>query len=86
MNTAIRNPAIINAKRGKIGVLSSKGKANIELYVTSTSVRYDIGARRDRINYLQRLPRRRGTSTPYEQTSMLRKMVLSNGMDGGKKK
>ena len=37
MNTAIRNPAIINAKRGKIGVLSSKGKANIELYATLNS-------------------------------------------------
>ena len=33
-NTAIKNPAIINAKRGKMGVLSSKGKANIEIYVT----------------------------------------------------
>ena len=34
VNTAISNPTIINAKRGKMGVLSSKGKANIELYVT----------------------------------------------------
>ena len=34
MSSAIRNPAIINAKRVKMGVLSSKGKANIELYVT----------------------------------------------------
>ena len=37
VNTAIRNPDIINAKRGKMGVLSSKGKANIELYVTLNS-------------------------------------------------
>ena len=37
MNTAIRNPAIINAKRGKMGVLSSKGKTNIYLYVTLNS-------------------------------------------------
>ena len=37
MNTAIRNPPIINAKRGKMGVLSSKGKANIELYATLNS-------------------------------------------------
>ena len=37
VNTAIRNPAIINAKRGKMGVPSSKGKANIELYVTLSS-------------------------------------------------
>ena len=34
VNTEIRNPAIINAKIGKMGVLSSKGKANIEVYVT----------------------------------------------------
>ena len=33
VNIAISNPAIINAKRGKMGVLSSKGKANIELYL-----------------------------------------------------
>ena len=38
VNTAIRNPAIINAKIGKMGVLSSKGKANIELYVTLNSL------------------------------------------------
>ena len=37
VNAAIRNPAIINAKRGKMGVPSSKGKANIELYVTLSS-------------------------------------------------
>ena len=37
VNTAIGNPAIINTKRGKIGVLSSKGKENIELYVTLNS-------------------------------------------------
>ena len=37
VNTAISNPAIINAKRGKMGVLSSKGKANIYLYVTLNS-------------------------------------------------
>ena len=36
-NTAIMNPFIINAKRGKMDVLSSKGKANIELYVTLNS-------------------------------------------------
>ena len=34
VNTTIRNPAIINAKRVKMGVLSIKGKENIELYVT----------------------------------------------------
>ena len=37
VNTAIGNPSIINAKRGKMGVLSSKGKANIELYATLNS-------------------------------------------------
>ena len=37
MNTGIRNPAIINAKSGKMGVLSSKGKIHIELYVTLNS-------------------------------------------------
>ena len=37
VNTTMRNPAKINAKRGKKGVLSSKGKANIELYVTLNS-------------------------------------------------
>ena len=34
VKTTIRNPATINAKRGEIGVLSSKGKAKIKLYVT----------------------------------------------------
>ena len=34
MNTAIRNPSIINTERVKVYLLSSKGKANIELYVT----------------------------------------------------
>ena len=37
VNTTISNPIIINAKRGKMGVLSSKGKANIEIYVTLNS-------------------------------------------------
>ena len=37
MNTTIRNPSIINAKRGKMGVLSLKGKTKIELYVTLNS-------------------------------------------------
>ena len=66
VNTAIWNPAIINAKGGKMGVLSSRGKSNIELYVTlnsvlwrasqwRNSVRYEIGTRRDRINYPRRL-------------------------------
>ena len=36
-NTAIMNPFIINAKRGKMDVLSSKGKAKVELYVTLNS-------------------------------------------------
>ena len=36
VNTAISNPAIGNVKRGKMGVLRSKGKANIDLYVTLT--------------------------------------------------
>ena len=37
VNTAISNTAIINAKIGKMGVLRSKGKANIELYITLNS-------------------------------------------------
>ena len=37
VNTAIRNPAIINVKRGKMDVLSRKGNSNIELYVTLNS-------------------------------------------------
>ena len=46
---------------------------------------YNIDTRRDRINCLRQWRRRCGTSTPYEQTYMLRKMVLSNGVDGGGK-
>ena len=37
VKTAISNPDTINSKRGKMGVLSSKGKAKIELYVTLNS-------------------------------------------------
>ena len=37
VNTTVRNPDIINAKRGKMGVLSSKGKANIDICVTLDS-------------------------------------------------
>ena len=33
VNTAIWNPVTLNAKRGKMGVLSSRGKSNIELYI-----------------------------------------------------
>ena len=37
VNTTIRNPATINTKRGKMGVLSSKGREKIELYGTLNS-------------------------------------------------
>ena len=37
VNTIIRNPDIVNAKKGKMAVLISKSKANIELYVTLNS-------------------------------------------------
>ena len=37
VNTTIRDPATINAKRGKICVLSSKWKAKIEIYVPLNS-------------------------------------------------
>ena len=42
VNTAMSNPYIIKAKRGKIGVLSIKGKANIELYVTINSFFHEL--------------------------------------------